>query len=393
MIIHVDMDAFYASVEMLDKPQLKGRCVIVGGTSNRGVVSAASYEARKYGVHSAMPVFQAKRLCPQGVFIPPRMSRYKTVSRSIMAILKTFSPLVEIVSIDEAYLDLEGSPKIMGTSREIAGSIKKKIQAQTGLTCSVGMAPVRFLAKIASDLEKPDGLTIIYPAEVPEFIQSLAVQKVPGIGKKSAQTLHRLGIRHLGDVHHYPVEMLEKRLGKWGLRLINLSKGIDPTPVSPQRDHKSVSAEQTLATNTMDTQFLKQIMLQQSQRVSKQLRKMDVRAKVITLKLRHDDFKQVTRRTTISVPTQSTETIFREAVVLLKQYRLTQKVRLVGVGASGFISSTQPVQMDIFDATPRRDRNWEKVDQALDHISQKFGKKLVDRASLTDEPKKDPETN
>ncbi len=385
----MDMDAFYASVEILDNPQLKGRCVIVGGTSNRGVVSAASYEARKYGVHSAMPVFQAKRLCPQGVFIPPRMSRYKTVSRSIMTILKTYSPLVEIVSIDEAYLDLHGSPQNMGSSREIAINIKKKIHTQTGLTCSVGMAPVRFLAKIASDLQKPDGLTIIYPAEVPDFIASLAIQKVPGIGKKSTQTLHRLGIRYLGDVRHYPREMLEKRLGKWGLRLINLSQGIDPTPVSPQRDHKSVSAEQTLATNTMDKDFLEQIMLQQSQRVSKQLRKMAVRAKVITLKLKHDDFKQVTRRTTISVPTQSTETIFREAVALLSQYQLNQKVRLVGVGASGFISSNQPVQMDIFDAAPRRNRNWEKIDQTLDHISQKFGKKLVDRASLSVEPERE----
>ena len=389
MIIHVDMDAFYASVEMLDNPQLKGRCVIVGGTSNRGVVSAASYEARKFGVHSAMPIFQAKRLCPQGVFVPPRMSRYKTVSRSIMAILKSFSPLVEIVSIDEAYLDVQGSPQNMGTSREIASKIKKKIYSQTRLTCSVGMAPVRFLAKIASDLEKPDGLTIIYPAEVSDFIASLEIQKVPGIGKKSTQTLHRLGIRHLGDVHHYPREMLEKRLGKWGLRLIKLSKGIDPTPVSPHRDHKSVSAEQTLATNTMDTHFLKQIMLQQSQRVSKQLRKMEVRAKVITLKLKHDDFKQITRRTTISVPTQSTETIFREAVSLLDQYQLIQKIRLVGVGASGFISSSQPVQMDIFDSAPRQNRNWEKIDQTLDHISQKFGKKLVDRASLSTEPKKE----
>ncbi len=389
MIIHVDMDAFYASVEMLDNPQLKGRCVIVGGTSNRGVVSAASYEARKYGVHSAMPVFQAKRLCPQGVFVAPRMSRYKTVSRGIMTILKTVSPLVEIVSIDEAYLDIQGSLRIMGTSREIARNIKKIILAQTGLSCSVGVAPVRFLAKIASDLEKPDGLTIIYPAEVPDFIASLEIQKVPGIGKKSTQTLHRLGIRYLGDVRHFSLEILEKRLGKWGHRLINLSKGNDRTRVSPESEHKSVSAEQTLAKNTMDTGFLKQIMLQQSQRVSKQLRKLGVRAKVITLKLKHDDFKQVTRRITISVPTQSTETIFQEAVDLLEQYRLNQKVRLVGVGASGFISSSQPVQMDIFNASPRRNHNWEKIDRTLDHISQKFGKKIVDRASLSPDAKKE----
>ena len=392
MIIHVDMDAFYASVEQLDNPDLKGRCVIVGGTSNRGVVSAANYEARKHGVHSAMPIFQAKQLCPQGVFVPPHMSRYKTVSRSIMVILKTFSPLVEIVSIDEAYLDITGSSRVMGTSREIAGTIKNTIHQETGLTCSVGVAPVRFLAKIASDLDKPDGLTIIYPAEVPAFIDSLAIQKVPGIGKKSASVLHGIGIQNLGDVRHYPREMLEKRLGKWGHRLIDLSKGIDPTPISPETEHKSVSSEQTLAKNSMDTRHLKQILLKQSQRVSKQLRKLGVRAKVVTLKLKHDDFKQVTRRITMQTPTQSTETIFREAAGLLDQYQLAQKVRLVGVGASGFIDISEPVQLSIFDTEPTHNRNWEKIDKTLDHISRKFGKKLVERASLSRKSKKESET-
>ena len=182
MIIHVDMDAFYASVEQLDNPDLKGQCVIVGGTTNRGVVSAASYEARKFGVHSAMPIFQAKKKCPQGVFVPPRMSRYKAVSQHIMAILKGYSPLVEMVSIDEAYIDIAGCTGLLGSPREIALTIKKKIQAETCLTCSVGIAPVRFLAKIASDLDKPDGLTIIHPEQVNDFIDTLVIQKVPGIG-------------------------------------------------------------------------------------------------------------------------------------------------------------------------------------------------------------------
>ncbi len=383
MIIHVDMDAFYASVEQLDNPDLKGQCVIVGGTTNRGVVSAASYEARKFGVHSAMPIFQAKTKCPQGVFVPPRMSRYKAVSRRIMAILKGYSPLVEMVSIDEAYIDIAGCTGILGSPREIALTIKKKIQTVTCLTCSVGIAPVRFLAKIASDLNKPDGLTIIQPEQVNDFIDTLVIQKVPGIGKKSTEQLNRIGIQFLGDIKQYPREMLTRRLGKFGHRLIDLSNGIDPTPVSPESEHKSVSSELTLAKNTLDAPYLKRTLLKQSERVSRELRKMGVKAKVVTLKLKHDDFKQITRRITIQSPTQSTDTIYREAVRLLDQYSLTRKVRLVGVGASGFVSAAEPVQMDIFGKTPTANKNWEKVDKTLDHIGKKFGKDAVQRASLS----------
>lgn len=384
----MDMDAFYASVEQLDNPDLKGRCVIVGGTTNRGVVSAASYEARKCGVHSAMPIFQARQKCPQGIFIPPRMARYKTVSRQIMSILKAYSPLVEMVSIDEAFLDISGSSRMLGSPRKIALSIKQNIYAQSSLTCSVGIAPVRFLAKIASDLDKPDGLTIIYPDQVSEFIDSLAIEKVPGIGKKSTQQLHRIGITHLGDIKHYPPEMLTKRLGKFGNRLIALSQGIDPTPVSPTSDHKSVSSELTLPENSMEPGYLKQILLKQSGRVSAQLRKHHVRARVITLKLKHDDFRQVTRRVTIQTPTQSTETIYLEAMKLLDQYNLVQKVRLVGVGASGLISAIEPVQMDMFDKESKTNQNWEKVDKTLDNIGKKYGKDVVRRASLPQKQKK-----
>jgi DNA polymerase-4 len=389
MIIHVDMDAFYASVEQLDNPDLKGQCVMVGGTSNRGVVAAASYEARKYGVHSAMPIFQAKQKCPNGVFVPPRMSRYKAVSRHIMSILKGYSPLVEIVSIDEAYIDITGCKQILGTPRKIALSIKKKVQEETCLTCSVGIAPVRFLAKIASDMDKPDGLTMIYPDQVDDFIGSLSIQKVPGVGKKSQEQLNRLGIKFLGDIKQYPAEMLTKRLGKFGHRLIELANGIDTTPVSPESEHKSVSSELTLGKNTLDTHYLKQTLLHQSERVSRELRKMGVKAKVVTLKLKHDDFKQITRRVTIQTPTQSTKTLYKEAIRLLDQYNLTKKVRLVGVGASGFISEAEPVQMGIFDLTPAKSRNWEKIDKTLDHIDKKFGKDIIRRASLSRGSKKE----
>lgn len=389
MIIHVDMDAFYASVEQLDNPDLKGQCVIVGGTTNRGVVSAASYEARKYGVHSAMPIFQAKQKCPCGVFVPPRMSRYKAVSRRIMTILKSYSPLVEMVSIDEAYIDISGCTQILGSPREIALAIKKKVLKETFLTCSVGIAPMRFLAKIASDLDKPDGLTMIHPEQVDDFIASLAIQKVPGVGNKSTEQLNRLGVRFLGDIKQYPKEMLIKRLGKFGHRLVSLANGIDKTPVSPDSEHKSVSSEITLAKNTLDTRYLKQTLLHQSERVSRELRKMGVKAKVVTLKLKHENFKQITRRITIQTPTQSTKTLYKEAAGLLDQYSLTRKVRLVGVGASGFISEVEPVQMGIFDKTPAKSQNWEQVDKTLDHIDKKFGKDVVRRASLTGNTDKD----
>jgi len=389
MIIHVDMDAFYASVEQLDNPDLKGQCVMVGGTTNRGVVSAASYEARKYGVHSAMPIFQAKQKCPWGVFVPPRMSRYKAVSRRIMTILKGYSPLVEMVSIDEAYIDISGCTQILGSPREIALAIKKKVLKETFLTCSVGIAPVRFLAKIASDLDKPDGLTMIHPEQVDDFIASLAIQKVPGVGKKSTEQLNRLGVRFLGDIKQYPKEMLIKRLGKFGHRLVDLANGIDKTPISPDSEHKSVSSEITLTKNTLDTRYLKRTLLHQSERVSRELRKMGVKAKVVTLKLKHENFKQITRRITIQTPTQSTKTLYKEAAGLLDQYSLTRKVRLVGVGASGFISEVEPVQMGLFDKTPAKSQNWEQVDKTLDHIDKRFGKDVVRRASLTGNTDKD----
>jgi len=392
MITHVDMDAFYASVEQLDTPELKGRCVIVGGTTHRGVVSAASYEARKHGIHSAMPIFQAKQTCPQGIFLPPRMQRYKTISRNIMAILKTVSPLVEMVSIDEAYIDISGCSRRMGTSREVAMTIKETIRQNIGLTCSVGVAPVRFLAKIASDMDKPDGLTVIHPSQVNAFIKALPIQKVPGVGQKSQQALKCLGIRFLGDIQRYPEEMLVKRLGKFGHRLIHLAQGIDTTPVATATAHKQVSSERTLARDTMDPHYLKQILLQQSGRVSKALRKRSVRAKVVILKLKYANFQQVTRRKTLETPTQSTEAIYQEAIQLLEKDHLTQKVRLVGVGASGFIRMGEPLQMSLFDQAPAQNQSWEKVDRAIDHISKKFGKDLVHRASLPDPSKKESPT-
>jgi DNA polymerase-4 len=384
MILHIDMDAFYASVEKLDDPRLKHKCVIVGGTSNRGVVSAASYEARRYGVHSAMPIYQAKQKCPHGVFVPPRMGRYKEISKKIMALLKEFSPLVEPVSIDEAYLDITGCQRLFGQPQEIAREIKRKIRDRIHLTCSVGVAPNKFMAKIASDLEKPDGLTVILPDQVPQFIAALAIQKVPGVGKKMVRQLESLGIRTLGDVQRLPQKSLLKHLGKFGQRLRALSSGSDDSPVTPHAPHKSISSERTLAADTRDIKLLKRYLLDQSAEVARQLRQAGVRAKTIVIKIKNADFKTVTRRTTMAIPTQSSKTIYKHAARLLVEFEITEKIRLIGVGTTGFSAVSASVQIGLFEQNEKPDDNWEKVDKTLDSISKKFGKDAIRRAALKD---------
>jgi DNA polymerase-4 len=382
MILHIDMDAFYASVEQLDNPDLRGKCVIVGGTAARGVVSAASYEARKYGVHSAMPIFQAKQKCPEGVFVRPRLERYKEVSRQIMSLLQEFTPLVEPVSIDEAYMDIRGCDKLHGSPEEIGTLIKKIIKQTADLTCSLGIAPNKFLAKIASDMDKPDGLVVILPAHVQQFIDELPIQKVPGVGIKTGQQLKLLGIRTLGDVKKYPEELIQGRLGKYGKRLLELADGIDDTPVTPSSPHKSVSSESTLSQDTRNKELLNTLILRHSEDVAKQLRKMGVRAKTVTLKLKHADFKQVTRSTTLRVPVQSSDKIYSEASRLLADYPLKKQVRLIGVGVTGLVSANLPLQLNLFEEIKIKGDHWEKVDRALDTITQKFGRNAIKRASL-----------
>jgi len=388
MILHIDMDAFYASIEQRDNPELKGKSVIVGGTSGRGVVSAASYEARKYGVHSAMPIFQAREKCPEGVYIHPRMARYRHISGKVMTILQAFSPLVEPVSIDEAFMDITGCERLQGSPEDIARAIKSEIRSRLELTCSVGGAPVRFLAKIASDINKPDGLTIIPLQAVPGFIKSLPIEKVPGVGKNARQRLDMLGIRYLADVNSLAPGILEKRLGKFGRRLTELASGVDKTPVSPDSERKSISSEITLNQDTRDREQLEKILLQQSQVVARSLRKHGFRARTITLKIKQSDFKQFTRNKTITTPTQSSETIYKAAVALFERCRLKQNIRLIGVGASGLVNDAVPIQMDMFASpTDPGENTWEKVDQTLDRISRKFGNHAVRRASLADNPR------
>lgn len=382
MILHVDMDAFFASVEQLDDSKLVGKCVIVGGMSNRSVVSAASYEAREFGVHSAMPMYKARRMCPDAVILPPRMKRYKDLSRQIMAILKNLSPLVEPVSIDEAYVDITGCERLYGDPTSIAGKLKEEIKNTVHLNCSIGVAPNKFLAKIASDMDKPDGLKIIMPEEASMFIKSLPVGKVPGVGKKAKRELDSLGIITLGDVCNYPNNVLVQKMGKFGKRLTELSACIDHTQVISDRYRKSVSCEETLAGDTKDKFLLKNLVLKFSEDVGKGLRTLGVRAKTIQLKIKHVDFQQVSRSVTLLKPTQSSEVIFAEAAKLLEKYILKKNVRLIGVGASGFVPAETPTQMHLFSEPKKKDDNWERVDNVIDKIEKKYGDSIVQRASL-----------
>lgn len=382
MILHLDMDAFYAAVEQLDNPRLRGKCVIVGGDSERGVVTTASYEARRFGVRSAMPMFMARRKCPHAVIVPTRMERYKTISRQVMAILRNHSPIVEQVSIDEAYADLSGLDRLKGSPMAVADLIKQRIREETGLTCSVGLAPVKFLAKIASDLEKPDGLTLISPDEMADFIAALPVEKVSGVGKVAAERLHKLGIQTLGDLRVYPEKPLIGALGKFGHRLKELANGVDRSAVTPNQPPKSISSEETLAFDTADKTALARLLLTQSEEVGSQLRRHGFLVRTVTLKVKHADFQQATRSTTLNYPTQSNEIIYQTAIDLLDRYPLDQPVRLIGVGASKLLPVGTPIQMDLFDDRHFAGKTgWHRVDHAVDRIRRRFGADSIQKAA------------
>jgi DNA polymerase-4 len=388
MILHIDMDAFFASVEQRDRPELRGKCVIVGGKSERAVVTTASYEARRYGVRSAMPMFEARRRCPHAIIVPGRMAHYKNVSGQIMRQLRDFTPLVEPVSIDEAYLDVSGARRLFGSPERIAQSVKSRIWQTTGLTCSIGAAPLRFLAKIASDMDKPDGLTIIRADEMPAFIAQLPLRKIPGVGKVTQDRLKRLNLVTLGDVHRFPQDVLIRRLGKFGHRLAALARGEDPTPVTPHTAVKSVSSEMTLDRDTRNRAILLNILRQQAEDVGNQLRRRHLKARTVTLKLKHTDFQQVTRSKTFDQPIQTATTIYQQAEALLQHYPLHRQVRLIGVGASHFVDAQTPVQAELFPAASVDDTHWTKIDATLDAINAKFGHGFIGKASRVAADKK-----
>jgi len=381
-IMHIDMDAFYASIEQLDNPDLRGKPVIVGGRT-RGVVSTASYEARRYGVRSAMPVSEARRLCPHGNFVLPRMTRYAEMSRLVLDVLSCFSPLVEAASIDEAYLDATGLERLFGPVESMGCRLKEKVREATGgLTCSVGIAPVKFLAKISSEVHKPDGLFILHHDEVDAFLCKLEVNRIPGVGRKFAAALAGLGVKTVGDVRRFSRDFWIRRFGKIGMTLHERAFGEDPREVEPFTQPKSESAENTFDSDTRDRNFLQTWLLRHAERVGRSLRRQGLAGRTITLKIKYADFRQVTRQTTLSEPTSSTQTIFETACLLLKALSLDSKVRLIGVGVSGF-EGTRSRQLSFTESeTHREEEKRARLDGVLDQLRDRYGGQAVVRGRL-----------
>jgi len=377
-IIHVDMDAFYASVEQRDRPETRGRPVIVGADPRgRGVVSAASYEARRFGVHSAMPIGRAFRLCPDGVFLPVDMDKYAAVSGEVMDVLAGFTPLVEPVSIDEAFLDVTASHALYGDGPVIAREIKAKIRQRVDLRASVGVASNKFVAKVASDLEKPDGLVVVPHGGEAAFLAPLPVGRLWGVGKVTGSELEAMGIRTIGQLAGVPAAHLRARFGQHGPDLLELARGLDDRVVEPGAAPKSMGAEETFGQDTRDVELLRATLREQSERVARELRAQSYAGRTVTLKLRFADFSTITRAHT-GDPTQDGLGIFRAVDALFSRVRLTQAVRLIGVSVSG-LGPAGAGQLSLLEPdASRRDR----LARAVDQLATRFGEKAIRPASV-----------
>jgi DNA polymerase IV len=375
-ILHIDMDAFYASVEEGDRPELKGKPLIVGG-SGRGVVAAANYAVRRFGVRSAMPMGEALRRCPEAICVQPRMARYKEVSQQVFGIFHEFTPLVEGLSLDEAFLDVTSSQRLLGGAVTIGGEIRRRIAGQTGLTASVGIAPNKLLAKIASDLNKPDGMCRIGADNVRGILDGLPVEKLSGVGPKTLLAVHAAGIRTFGDLREAGDGVLWRLFGKHGKSMRDRAAGVDDRPVEPNREEKSISAEETFARDMRGAAPLTVQLLRLADRAGARLRAHELAAGTISIKIRRGDFTTYTRRRALGRPTQDSGVVAAAAKTLLEQWLRTQPnaaVRLLGVGVSNL---QMRVQGDLFGSDPARG-----LDSAIDGIRERFGPGMLTRASL-----------
>jgi DNA polymerase IV len=378
-ILHIDMDAFYASVEEQDRPELKGKPLIVGGTGGRGVVAAASYAVRRFGVRSAMPMREALRRCPEAVCVHPRMARYKEVSDQVFAIFREFTPLVEGLSLDEAFLDVTSSQQLLGSAESIGGEIRRRIRQRTGLTASVGIAPNKLLAKIASDLNKPDGMCRIGADNVRDILDGLPVEKLFGVGPKTLSAVHAAGIRSFGDLRLAGDEALWRAFGKHGKTMHDRACGLDDRPVEPNREEKSISAEETFATDIRGEALLAVRLLRLADRAASRLRAQNLAAGRVSVKIRRADFTTYTRQRALGRPTQESGVVSAAAKALLDQWLATQPqaaVRLLGVRVGDLQIS---MQADLFgDGLAHGSR----LDTVVDSIRGRFGSDILTRASL-----------
>jgi DNA polymerase-4 len=384
VVLHVDMDAFYASIEQRDDPGLRGRPVVVGGGANRGVVAAASYEARVFGVRSAMPMAEARRRCPDLVRIAPRMAHYQAVSRDIFAVFNEFTPLVEGLSLDEAFLDVTSSRRLFGSGLSIAEAVKKRILQRTGLTASVGVAPNKLVAKIASDLDKPDGLVVVTPDRLREVLDPLSVSVIPGIGKRTLARLGKIGVRTIAELRRAPDHDLEPVFGRFTRKTRERASGIDERPVVASRPEKSISSEQTYESDLCDRSDMERQLLRLTERTARRLRKAALSAGTVQVKIRQSDFTTYTRQRRLRPPADGTDRIYAIARELLATWlneNPDASVRLLGVGCSSLAPAGQ---QDLFAAGPASQAS--EFDRAIDEIRDRFGSESVARARTLDRP-------
>lgn len=377
VIMHVDMDAFYASIEQRDRPELKGKPVIVGsdpkGGKGRGVVSAASYEARAYGVHSAQPISQAFRKCPHGVFVPVRGRRYAEVSRRIMAVFHDCTPDVQPISLDEAFLNLTGTERLLGKPEEVGWRIKQRILDEVQLTCSVGIAPNKLLAKMASEEKKPDGFFVLKPEDVMDYLKPLPIRKLWGVGQKTEIRLADLGIHTIGQLASYPEQVLVNWFGKGGSFLWQSAHGQDYSPVLPYRECKSISNERTFFQDTTDIREIRNTLLFLSEKVAFRCRKKKLKGKTIMVKVRFSDFSTRVMHHTLVEPTDLDQVIFEEVMARLETLNWFLPVRLLGVGVSQLTEAVEH-QEDLFVQTDNRHQS---INSAVDRIKLKFGEHAI----------------
>jgi nucleotidyltransferase/DNA polymerase involved in DNA repair len=385
-IIHLDMDAFYASVEQLDHPAYRGKPVVVGadprGGKGRGVVAACSYEARPFGIRSAMPISRAYRLCPRAIYVRPRFERYAEMSERIFAILREYTNLVEPLSIDEAFLDVTGSQRLFGPAEAIGRTLKARIQSEVGLVASIGIAPNKYLAKVASDLGKPDGFVVVAQGREREFLDPLPISRLWGVGPKTETHLKRLGLETIGHVARMPVETLEAALGSGGRDLWELAHGRDDRPVVAEEEAKSIGAETTFDADTDDLEEIRRTLLELSDRVGRRLRHEGYLAGGVTLKFRNHLFRTTTRATLLARSTDVGDDLFREVWSLLKRVNWTGKrVRLLGVTATRLVHAmgSPKGQMALFERGPDPRR---QLARTVDAIRDRFGAGAIARASL-----------
>ena len=379
IIVHADMDAFYAAVEQHDRPELRGKPILIGSDSPRGVVATASYEARPFGVGSAMAMVVAKRKCPQAIIVTPRMARYVEISRQIMEVFDTFSPRVEGLSLDEAFLEMTGAERLFGTPDDMARAVKFAVLQRTGLRVSVGVAASKYVAKVASDVRKPDGLCVVSPEDTLTFLHPLPVGRLWGVGKRAEEQLRAMGLQTIGQVAAADPVWLRGLLGSMGDHIHRLSLGDDPRPVVPDREAQSIGAEQTLDEDVRGAAAIEPHLLHAADRIAWRLRRSHLKAAGVRVKLKTNRFALHTRQVALRPPSQSASELYQAALGLLAHFDLREPMRLVGLAAFDLVDDAAPVQGELFGQQARKKR--QQLDVALDRLQERFGKGTVKRGS------------